>query len=239
MDVQDFLPRILAAGFALEPDGADIIVRPFSKLSEPQKAFIRAHKPELIAALTGKTQAPTPGTDPPAPGTSHPSIGSELPPTGPAHEPPSPADLATVADWLDAIGESPEGTAATLDRCRADPEALAYFLALATRPATAQEAVRNPEPLPTSIPGLDRAPQAATGGQHVRCTDCQHQEPTQHPALVACKAGREALNPCWAFWKFDRRTCPSFVAITTTQGTTEAAGFDLGTSNNNTEGTGP
>lgn len=54
MDVQDFLPRIEAAGFSLEADGADLVVRPFSRLSESQKGFIRRHKPELLAELTSR-----------------------------------------------------------------------------------------------------------------------------------------------------------------------------------------
>lgn len=53
-DVQAFLPRIKAAGFTLEAEGADLVVRPFSRLSESQKAFIRQHKPEILAALVGK-----------------------------------------------------------------------------------------------------------------------------------------------------------------------------------------
>lgn len=202
MDVQDFLPRILAAGFALEPDGADIIVRPFSKLSEPQKAFIRQYKPALIAALTGKPPAQPAATQ-----------------TYQA----TPADLATVADWLARIGESPEGTAATLDRCRADPEALAYFLALATRPATAQEAVRNPEPLPTSAPGLDRALQATVGGQGVHCRDCGHAQATQHPALIVCGAGCRAPGACGMWWNLDRHNCPSFIAADLASTSTKGA----------------
>ncbi|MGZ8243646.1 hypothetical protein [Methylomagnum sp.] len=54
MDVQAFVPRIEAAGFTLEADGTDLVVRPFSKLSESQKGFIRRHKPELLAVLTNR-----------------------------------------------------------------------------------------------------------------------------------------------------------------------------------------
>lgn len=37
-----------------------MVVRPFSKLNDTQRQFIRQHKPELIAALTGKPATPDP-----------------------------------------------------------------------------------------------------------------------------------------------------------------------------------
>jgi hypothetical protein len=53
MDAKSFLPRIRAAGFELQADGGDILIAPFSRLTDRQKAFIREHKPELLRALTG------------------------------------------------------------------------------------------------------------------------------------------------------------------------------------------
>jgi hypothetical protein len=58
MNVQDFIPRIEAAGFTLETDGADIVVRPFSRLTDSQRQFIKIHKPELLAILAGKAGDP-------------------------------------------------------------------------------------------------------------------------------------------------------------------------------------
>ncbi len=54
MNVQNFIPRIEAAGFTLRVDGSDLVVRPFSRLSETQRRFIKAHKPELVRLLAGR-----------------------------------------------------------------------------------------------------------------------------------------------------------------------------------------
>jgi hypothetical protein len=46
--------------------------------------------------------------------------------------------------------------------------------------------------------------------QPVRCCDCRHQEPTGHPALIRCGAGRQALGACGLWWNTDRRQCSQF-----------------------------
>ena len=43
--------RMRVAGFALELDGPALVVSPADRLSESQRAFIRAHKPALVALL--------------------------------------------------------------------------------------------------------------------------------------------------------------------------------------------
>ena len=43
--------RMHGAGFVLELDGPDLVVSPADRLSESQRAFIRAHKPALVALL--------------------------------------------------------------------------------------------------------------------------------------------------------------------------------------------
>ena len=43
--------RMRAAGFSLSAEGDDMVVTPASGLSEPQRAYIRQHKPELVALL--------------------------------------------------------------------------------------------------------------------------------------------------------------------------------------------
>lgn len=45
------LNKMRVAGFALRLEAGDLIVAPFSQLSEKQRAFIRAHKAALVALL--------------------------------------------------------------------------------------------------------------------------------------------------------------------------------------------
>ncbi|MFZ2727178.1 MAG: hypothetical protein WAX77_13060 [Methylococcaceae bacterium] len=45
------LDKIRNAGFKVSVDGNDLLIEPFSQLSESQKAFLRANKTEIIAAL--------------------------------------------------------------------------------------------------------------------------------------------------------------------------------------------
>ena len=45
------LKRIRAAGFTLELDGAALAVAPADRLTDPQRAYIRAHKPALVKLL--------------------------------------------------------------------------------------------------------------------------------------------------------------------------------------------
>jgi hypothetical protein len=111
MLAQDFIPRIRAAGFTLEVDGADIVVRPFSKLSEPQKAFIRQHKAEILQAMRAAND--------PAPLTAD--------------------EESAVRRWLASIEEHDENVIGeVLDKCRRNPETREYFLKLAGKvPAVA------------------------------------------------------------------------------------------------------
>lgn len=45
------LNRMRTAGFGLSLDAGRLLVKPVSRLTEPQRAFIRAHKPALVALL--------------------------------------------------------------------------------------------------------------------------------------------------------------------------------------------
>ena len=45
------LNRMRTAGFVLELDGPDLVVSPADRLSESQRAFIRAHKAALVELL--------------------------------------------------------------------------------------------------------------------------------------------------------------------------------------------
>lgn len=88
----------------------------------------------------------------------------------------APGDLEAVSKWLDAIKETdPAERARVLDKCRADPRALAYVLGeLANLPSP-------PPPPPKSRP--------AAG--FVRCADCTHFERTSHhPNLGHCAQGQ-------------------------------------------------
>lgn len=45
------LNRMRQAGFALELDGSALVVSPADRLSTEQRAYLRAHKPALVALL--------------------------------------------------------------------------------------------------------------------------------------------------------------------------------------------
>ena len=53
----DFIFRIEQAGFNLAvTETGDLAIAPFSRLTDQQRQFIRAHKPALVRALTSKAQ---------------------------------------------------------------------------------------------------------------------------------------------------------------------------------------
>lgn len=51
MNAHDIIRKIEHAGFHLKADGDDIIVMPPGKMTHAQKAWIRQHKPDILAAL--------------------------------------------------------------------------------------------------------------------------------------------------------------------------------------------
>jgi TubC N-terminal docking domain len=60
MGAPDILARLSAAGVRLELDGSDLLARPRAALTDELRGLIKAHKPELLAALSssaGLTQA--------------------------------------------------------------------------------------------------------------------------------------------------------------------------------------
>lgn len=58
MTEQIFLFQLEQAGFTLRAEGDLLIVGPFSKLTDEQKEFIRAHKAELLAELAVRAWLP-------------------------------------------------------------------------------------------------------------------------------------------------------------------------------------
>lgn len=124
----------------------------------------------------------------------------------------APADprFATVAAYLADINEPLDSRDDVMARCRADPECLAHFHALATR------APEQPEPLPMPHPEPQCAPTPSMfAGTAVRCADCRHVQPdAYHPALATCGAGRESPAASGFWWTLDKRDCGRFEAIT-------------------------
>jgi hypothetical protein len=134
--------ELAAAGFSLRADGSQLIVTPADQLTDAHRSAIRAHKPELIEALTatrrrwlvqypdGRVFSVT--CYPPATlaeiQADHPgaSIEPKPEPEPPAAEPLSPESLATVNDYLDAIGEDDPATRAEyIANVTRDPRLLA------------------------------------------------------------------------------------------------------------------
>jgi hypothetical protein len=51
------LSKVKAAGYSLELDGGDLVIEPFSKLTQTQLMFLKTHKAEIIDELK-QQQAP-------------------------------------------------------------------------------------------------------------------------------------------------------------------------------------
>jgi hypothetical protein len=92
-----------------------------------------------------------------------------------------------------------------------DPAEIGAFRAMIALPGWDSTPPAVPHGLP--FPG-DQHQGTAEAGQ-VRCCDCGNQEPTDHPALVRCGAGRAAPGACGLWWKTDRHACPLFAPTTT------------------------
>jgi hypothetical protein len=209
MDAQDFIPRIEAAGFTLEADGADIVVRPFSRLTDSQRQFIKVHKPELLAILTGKVP-PAPSHNP----LNDAQLADLITRTAKTHR----CDPLAVWRWLDleSIEDVRSGDPAVITAFRADVES-------AVKSDTLIPDGGHGSPFPGEL-----ASTSTPACYPVTCRDCINQEPTDHPALVRCGAGRAAPGACGLWWKTDRHTCPLFAARTSTddQMRTAAANVD-------------
>jgi hypothetical protein len=68
MGARELLERLRAAGFGLEvTDGGRLAVRPASRLTDEQRAAIRAHRDELAAALRRELAKPADPLPEPAP----------------------------------------------------------------------------------------------------------------------------------------------------------------------------
>lgn len=66
MGARDVLDRLRGAGMSVTWDGDDLMVGPKDRLTDSMRQGIRAHRAELIAALTPSARAPSPtaGTRP-------------------------------------------------------------------------------------------------------------------------------------------------------------------------------
>jgi hypothetical protein len=51
MDAFTFISRIRQAGFTIELTDGNLAISPASELTDERRAWVRAHKPELVAAL--------------------------------------------------------------------------------------------------------------------------------------------------------------------------------------------
>ncbi len=51
------LSRIQSAGFGLEVEGGTLFVSPSDRLTDKQRQFLKAHKPQLLAALAARPVA--------------------------------------------------------------------------------------------------------------------------------------------------------------------------------------
>ena len=194
MNAPTFISKIQKAGFHLALRGDVLEVSPASSLTDEQRRFIRTHKPALVAELKA-------ANDPPP----HIHERSTVDQAGfrRAAEIISRVagefrlDPADVWGWL------------SLDDIKAiatvDPAELASLRAHC-RPWKAQGSTTTgdhalPWPLGLLPPGEPMP---------VRCADCQHQRPTQHPVLIECGAGRQAPGACGMWWSLDQHHCTQF-----------------------------
>ena len=51
MGITEIIDRIRAAGFTIEAEGDQLMVDPFSELSDAQFGWLKANKPDILAAL--------------------------------------------------------------------------------------------------------------------------------------------------------------------------------------------
>jgi hypothetical protein len=72
-------------------------------------------------------------------------------------------------------------------------------------------AVASLEPAETPLVPAIEARARNTDFPPVRCADCRHQEPTAHPALIRCGAGRQAPGACGMWWGADLHDCERFI----------------------------
>lgn len=142
MDVQATLTRLSASGVTLAADNGQLTVESRQPLSDAQRAWLAAHKAELIEALRPRRLWLITDADgnrwsssftPPATlaevQARYPGATIE-----PEPEPPAPAgslapdDDAVIRRWLAHIGEvDPVTIRQVLEKAAADPAALAYF----------------------------------------------------------------------------------------------------------------
>jgi hypothetical protein len=108
---------------------------------------------------------------------------------------------------------NPEALHALLPELKTHKAALLRLLAEKPAEAREDEHQHQAHPEPTRAPTGSTQAHAGLSGP-ARCCDCQHQQPTDHPALILCGAGRESPAACGAWWKFDPRYCGQFARAT-------------------------
>lgn len=121
INAESLLRSLRAAGLRLRAEGDTICISPVGKLTEEQRALIRANKPALLRLLSGgKVESANQGN-------------------GKASSSSSGAWEEVLRAWIASLGEDdPEPV---IEQCRRDPEAKAYFLRQA-RSWARQEKVR-------------------------------------------------------------------------------------------------
>lgn len=210
MSAAEVIAKILAAGFTLAVDGADLVVNPPGKLSDQQRQFLKLHKPEIIAALS-------------QPGTMLDSDqgGHDLEPAN------DPSDRVTVrvpsltlADGKKVACDLsvPASRLPELDKVlkveRKLPSALPPELvcaALASCKAYGDSKAAQDELLedltlypPEEYPALVEHFRSKLN--KVRCVDCMHSDITA--GIARCRAGVDSKLPIQGRWATDAHICP-------------------------------
>jgi hypothetical protein len=188
MNTADLIHQARAHGVELWAEGPALRYRGSPEALKSLLPELKSHKAELLAALTA-------ANDPPAD-------------PGPAPTLPPPWDAIRdriQAGWRAVFSApGPDGR-----------QSIAWIPPGEWKPAEAREVVQRC----TTTYQPPRAPTGSTQAHAglsgpARCCDCQHQQPTDHPALILCGAGRESPAACGAWWKFDPRYCGQFTRAT-------------------------
>jgi hypothetical protein len=183
MTVADLIHEAESFGIELWAEGSALRYRGDSKAVQALLPTIRQLKPAILAVLAGKSPA-EPEMEP----------ANDL-----ASAPPLPPPWDAIrgriqAGWRAEFGPpGPDGR-----------QAITWIPPGAWKSEDADQG--EPEPN-TAKPFRNSYENHA---QPVRCCDCRHQEPTGHPALIRCGAGRQALGACGLWWNTDRRQCSQF-----------------------------
>lgn len=247
MNPSDFVSRITGAGFKLAVQDDRLMVSPSERLTDPQRQFIKTHKPAIIAALAGKAAAksadPDHGTD-----TDQETLARAVAMLDAGHRlsvdgghlvavPKNRANDSVVADpdqggpiarlWNCTTADGRHFEAYFPERIheaearRLTPEAVAMepvFPALAH--SDAQNGAIDPEPLAQHHLDRHRGNMGTHGAEIplVVCGECQHFRRNQIGDPVTGLGSCPTMNPPGLLWPGTERHCAKFAAITTALG---------------------